>query len=144
VVDGYADGAGRLEVRALGIPLQRQTGVEINQGEALRYLAELPWAPHAMALNDQLEWRELGETALEVSVGPLAVRLDFDAAGDVARASSGMRRYQGRPTPWGGEYSDYAVLGGIRIPTAAEVYWELGTGRFYYWSGRVLSVELTG
>jgi hypothetical protein len=29
------------------------------------------------------------------------------------------------------------VLGGMRMPTAAEVHWELSAGRFVYWRGTV-------
>jgi hypothetical protein len=141
VSDGYADGKGTLEVRLLGLPLRRQAGPEIDEGEALRYLAELPWVPHAMAHNPGLEWRALEDDAVEVSCGHLAVRLDFDAEGDIVRASSDLRRYEGTPRSWGGEYSAYAVLGGMRLPTAAEVYWELDSGRFVHWRGRVLTAR---
>jgi hypothetical protein len=37
------------------------------------------------------------------------------------------------PTPWGGRFSDYRELGGIRVPTRAEVRWELPEGPFTYW-----------
>jgi hypothetical protein len=29
----------------------------------------------------------------------------------------------------------------MRLPTAAEVWWELETGRYVYWAGRVTSAE---
>ena len=139
VVDGYKDRRGHLELRFLGLPMRRQSGPELDEGELLRYLAELPWVPHAMTQNPELEWREVDEGAVDVSARGLTVRLRFDGAGDIVRASSEMRRFEGKRTPWGGVYSDYAVLDGIRLPTAAEVYWELETGRFVYWRGRVLT-----
>ena len=104
VTDGYQDGRGRLEVRLAGLRLQRQDSPEITEGEVIRYLAELPWVPHALAQNPELEWRELEERAVEVSARGLSVRLDFDEDGDVVRASSYQRRLEGNPTPWGGEY----------------------------------------
>src|SRR5579884_635194 len=57
VVDDYAVGDGKLEVRLFGVTLQRQRGPETVKGEALRYLAELPFVPPAILLNEQLEWR---------------------------------------------------------------------------------------
>jgi len=54
VVDEFADGAGQLRVSLLGIPLQTLTGPETNVGEAMRYLAELGWAPQAIAANREL------------------------------------------------------------------------------------------
>lgn len=150
VADGYADGAGQLVVRALGVPLQRQRGPETTAGEALRYLAELPWAPHALAANRELEWRELddrrAEVAATVAGKRLAVELELDGAGDVVRCSSRQRLLRigkrWEPTPWAGEFSAYEVLGGVRIPTRAEVSWKLDDGPFVYWRGAVTELEL--
>jgi Family of unknown function (DUF6544) len=141
VVDGYDGKDGRLDVRLLGLPVQRQRGQEITEGEILRYLAELPWVPPAKELNNELEWRNVDERTVEVAAKGLTVRLDLDSNGDVVRASSALRRYQGEPTPWAGEYSAYQTLGGMRLPTAAAVSWELETGRYVYWAGRVTSAE---
>ena len=150
VVDEYAERDGKLEVRALGLPLKRQRGPQIVTGEALRYLAELPWVPYAMAHNRELEWCPLDErhveVAAQVSERRLVVELEFDDGGDIVRSSSQMRLFEvGKrwvPTPWAGEFRDYELLGGIRIPTRAEVYWDLDSGRFVYWRGRVTSAEL--
>ena len=153
VFDGYSGGRGKLEARVLGVPVMRQSGLDIAAGEALRYLAELPLVPWAMEHNAELEWRELDERSVEVAgrVGGKrrAVTVEFDAAGDVVRVGCDARPWQvGRawvPTPWGGEFGDYRVLGGMRIPTRAEVYWELDEGRFVYWRGTVTSaVALDG
>jgi hypothetical protein len=54
VVDELSEGAGRLRVSLLGVPLQTETGPETSLGQAMRYLAELPWVPQAMAGNDAL------------------------------------------------------------------------------------------
>lgn len=150
VDDGYSDGEGELHARLLGIPVMRQAGSETAVGEALRYLAELPWIPHAMRANRALEWHELDAHAVEVSTRMrsqrLAVRVDFDHSGDVVRTSCQARpRPVGKtfvPTSWAGEFGDYAILGGTRIPTTAEVSWELPEGRFVYWRGRITALEL--
>ena len=150
VIDDYADGDGGLEVRLLGLPLQRQRGPETVAGEALRYLAELPFVPHAIAHNRELEWRGLGERTAEVAgriAGErLTVELEFDDAGDIVRSSSQSRRRkvgnEWLPTPWGGRFGDYKILGDIRLPTSGEAYWDLPPGRHVYWRGTVLSAEL--
>jgi hypothetical protein len=149
VRDELAGDDGRLEVRALGLPLQRRTDRATVRGEALRYLAELPWVPFAMTQNPDLEWRELGErveVAARLGGERLAVTFDLDASGDIVRASSEQRQVKlGKEwltRPWAGEYEAYGDLGGIRLPTRAEVYWELESGRFSYWQGRVISVDL--
>jgi hypothetical protein len=150
VVDEYADGDGTLEVRLLGLPVQRQRARETVIGEALRYVAELPWAPHALSYNEELEWRALDDRSVEAAVEAggerLAVRFELDEAGDIVRTSSESRLIRLEGTwvrrPWGADVGDYAVLAGTRIPTRAEVYWDLERGRFVYWRGRVTSAEL--
>jgi hypothetical protein len=149
VVDDYDRGEGKLEVRLFRVPVQRQRGRETVIGEALRYLAELAWAPHAIANNRELDWRELDDGKAEVATAVrgerLAVEVEFDGAGDIVRTSS-MRRLRLEKRwvrrPWGGEFREYAQLGGIRIPTEAEAFWDLEQGRFVYWRGRVISAEL--
>jgi hypothetical protein len=151
VVDGYAAGEGHLAARLFGLlPVMRARGREISEGEAYRYLAELPWVPHAMLANRRLEWRDVDAHAVEVAtrVGSArpAVRLELDTAGDVVGAWCDARPYRvGRtstPRPWAGTFGDHAVVGGVRIPRRAEVRWELADGPFTYWRGAVTALEI--
>jgi hypothetical protein len=150
VLDRYAAGEGELEARLFGLPLMRARGQATAEGEAMRYLAELPWVPHAMAANRQLEWCELDQQTVEVAtlvgLARVAVRLEFNAEGDIVGASADARpRPEGKtivPRPWGGVFADHAVVGGIRVPRQAEVRWDLPEGSFTYWRGVVTSLEL--
>jgi hypothetical protein len=146
VVDAYAEGAGTLEVRMLGRTLQRQVGPETSAGEALRYLAELPCAPFALAGNSELRWRERDDRRAAVSIAgqpSLEVTFEFDEAGDIVRAATPARPFRRAgayvPIPWSGAFSDFRELDGMRIPTAAEVSSDLPAGRYVYWRGRILS-----
>jgi hypothetical protein len=47
-------------------------------------------------------------------------------------------------TQWRGAFSAYELLGGVRVPTRAEVAWELAEGPFVYFRCRVTGVELLG
>src|SRR5581483_7572650 len=82
VIDSYDEEDGRLEVRFLGLPVQRTRGPELAQGEAYRYLAEIAWVPNAILANPQLTWRDVDERTVEVSTSvgseQIAVRLIFD------------------------------------------------------------------
>jgi hypothetical protein len=151
VLDRYEAGEGLLEVRLWGLlPVTRARGADVSAGEALRYLAELPWVPHAMLANQQLEWRELDAQTVEVgtTVGAtkVAMRLELDTAGDIVGASCDARpRIEGEktvPTPWAGRFAEYAEVGGLRVPTQGEVRWELPDGPFTYWRGTITSLEL--
>ena len=76
----------------------------------------------------------------------MAVRLEFDEAGDVRAAGTPARPRDTPsgpvPTPWGGEYADYRTFGGLRIPVRAEVHWDLPEGRWVWWRGEVTEVAL--
>jgi hypothetical protein len=149
VHDWYRAGEGALEGRILALPVLRSRGPEVTKGEAMRYLAELPWVPHAMAANPELEWRELDDATVEVAAAVAsprpAVRLHFDPAGDVDATTADDRpRAAGKgavDTPFRGEFGDYRMLGGVRVPTAAEVAWKLSEGWFTYFRGRVTGLE---
>ena len=107
----------------------------------------MPGMPPAIAANPQLEWRDLGERAVEVATRVagerIAVRLLFDDAGEIAQTLADRPRVEARGAlaPWIGEYSDYCQLGGVRIPTRGEVRWELPDGPYTYWRGTITSVE---
>ena len=147
VNDWYAADAGALEVRLLGLPLRRVRGHDVARGEAMRYLAELPWVPHAALFNRELVWHDVDDRSVEVATNVdgerVAVRLHFDDRGDiVAVAAPDRPRAVGRgvvPTPFSGGFTDYQHVGAVRLPTTAEVRWELPDGPFVYFRGRVTS-----
>src|SRR5207237_5369769 len=118
VVDRYAGGHALLEARLLGlVPVLHASGQKVAEGEAMRYLAELPWVPHALLVNDELRFRELDartvEVATQVGATRVAVQLAFDASGDLDEVFAEARpRAVGKefvPPPWGGRFGDYGA-----------------------------------
>jgi uncharacterized protein DUF6544 len=146
VTDSYRPPDGLLEVRALGLPLRRTRGPELPQGEALRYLAEIPWVPHAIIANTDLRWRAIDDRTVEVSAqvadDRVAVALTFDRD-EIIRTVADRPRLEddGTVTRWVGEFGDYRSFGAIRMPASGEVSWELPEGPFTYWRGTITSVE---
>lgn len=147
VVDSYDGQDGLLEVRILGVPVQRKHGPELAQGEVYRYLAEIPWVPQAILSNSQLEWRALDEHGVEVATrvagDRLALRLIFNEAGEITQTVAARPRLEagGEVTRWVGEYRDYTSFGGIRMPGRGEVRWEMPEGPFTYWRGTITAAE---
>jgi hypothetical protein len=148
VVDRFRGGEGSMSAKVWGlIPASRSSGPDTDRGEAMRYLAELPWVPQAISANPGLSWRELDGGTLEVSTlvsgRAASVHLSFDEAG-LVRTASGIRpRLAGRTaidTPFTGRFGDYIELGGIRVPGSGEVSWDLPEGPFTYWRGEVTSL----
>ena len=151
VVDEMSNCLGQLRVSLLGVPLQTEAGPETTVGQAMRYLAELAWAPHAIAANREIEWYGVDannvEVACEAGGERASVRWQFNHAGDLVGAT-GVRPYPAEktfvPRPWGGDFREYASLGGVRVPTVGEAWWQLPEGRFVYWRGRLAALELIG
>ena len=151
VVDACDGDEGRLEARVWGlIPFMRDASEATAHAQALRFLAELPWNPHAILANAGIGWTQVEDRSVEASLpvkgSIVRLQVNFGEEGDVESVRTAARpRKVGKTsqdTPWGGEFGDYAELGGIRIPTRGAVYWDLPEGRFTYWSGRVLTAEL--
>lgn len=145
--DGCGAGQGWMRGRVLGIPFLRRGGPDIAVASVLRYLAELPWAPHAMLWNPHLTWTKrsdrLAEVATEVAGASRRVSFTFGPDGDIVRVFTGARPRDGdAPRAWSGTFGEYATFSGVRIPTFAEVRWELPAGPFPYWRGYVTGLDV--
>jgi hypothetical protein len=151
VIDAFVGGQGVLRANLFGaIPVANATGEVYDRAEAMRYLAELPWAPDAVLGNPEVEWTALDddrvEAALETRSGRVWVRFVLNGDGDIVEMTA--ERPDVGPDgaefarPWRGRYTDYGWVGGRRIPQSGEVgYVENGVYRAY-WRGRITALEL--
>lgn len=97
-----------------------------------------------------LEWRDVDartrEVATTVGHARATVRMDLDEHGDVASVSTPARpaleRGQTVERGWGGAFSAYGTVGGVRIPTEGEAWWEHPEGRRPYWRGRITALNV--
>lgn len=148
VEDAFEDGHGRLDAKIWGvIPLAHGRGLDIDRGEAQRYLSELVWCPTAFLHNPQLNFETTGPRTVRVWVFDERTHVDlqFDAHGDVeaAHTTTRSRGDHSQPQPWRGRFSAYRDFDGIRAPAHAEVCWEAPEGEFTYWRGDVTALELS-
>ncbi len=147
VTDALEDGAGRLDVTALGLILVARStpNAALTRGELIRYLAELPLAPDAMLHNHELSWRVIdastlavtagsGDTACEVVLG-LGSDHRIISAFCADRAVSATPPFA--PMPWRCAFADYRQQNGRWIPTVAEVGWVIDGKTDTYWKGRM-------
>lgn len=146
VVDAFETGRGSLAARIFGvIPIAGSRGPEMDRGEALRGLAELPWRPFAFREGGCVRWLPLSNEKLRgvFDDGGTQATLDFRVdpdgrvLGAVAEARPRVIRKQTVDTPWAGRFGDYQQFGPFRIPAMAEVSWILPEGPFCYWRGRI-------
>jgi hypothetical protein len=108
----------------------------------MRYLAEAVWLPTALLPGQNVIWTRMSDDWARASLtaGSATVSLDFRFGRDGLIAACAALRDNdklGTKQPWGGRYTDWIERGGMRIPGAAEVYWELPSGTFPYWRGSV-------
>ena len=144
VEDAFEDGKGRLDAKIWGvIPVAHARGLDVDRGEAQRYLAELPWCPAAIAENPELHFAQRDEHTVRVWVLDETwwVDLQLDADGDIRVASTTTRLRDGVAQPWAGRFDDYRDFGGVRAPSKAEVWWDGPDGRFTYWRAEITSIE---
>lgn len=152
VIDAYVGGEGRLAARALGsIPVASASGAEINRAEAMRYLAELAWIPDAILGNPAIEWaeREDGwlEATLRLEPRDATVRFRLED-GVIAEMRADARPAETAPDgsqvllDWRGLFTDYAEIGGRRIPTRGEVGYIRDGDYAPYWRGTITSYEI--
>ena len=147
VLDAMQNGEARLEVRLLDLLrlAKVRSGDEAAKGEAMRYLAELAWAPDAILLNPSLSWHVVGERTLRVGAGTGAARgeveLGLDPEGRIASVMAPDRpRREGKGfvgRPWHGRFSDYRRHAGRWLPFAGEVGWQLDGHWFTAWKGTI-------
>jgi hypothetical protein len=150
VRDEAIDGRGNMLVKLYStFGIADASGPEIDEGSRMRWLAETPWFPTALA-GKEIAWQAIDArtaraTLLDAGL-PVSLVFEFDDEGKI----SGMRgeRYfdtgGGRAVlrPWFGHVGDYREIGGIRIPTSADVSWGLDNGPFTYARFHVTAVEL--
>ena len=144
VVDSFVAGRGLLEARLFGaIRMAREDGTAaLNQGEALRYLAELPWNPDAILFDQMLEWTVVDERTIKVAIGSADARAEItfglDKAGLIETAGAASRTFgAGKRYPWHGRFWDYQDVSGRRIPMQGEVAWVIDQKDFVYWRGKL-------
>jgi hypothetical protein len=145
VVDSFVAGQGMLEARLFGIArVARLAGTaSINEGELLRYLAELPLNPDGILFDHALEWTVADTHTIRVAIGTgnerAEISFGLDEDGLIATASAASRAYDssGKRYPWNGRFWDYQRVCGRLLPIEAEVAWDIDGAAFSYWRGKM-------
>ncbi len=153
IQDALIDGAGRLDVRALGlVPLANVSpSTELTRGELIRYLAEIALAPDAILQNSDIWWRDEGGRLIAgAGSGATAaeVVLTLDGDGRIGEAYSPDRGalVDGVTVlkPWRGVFSDYRHHNGVWLPFFGEVSWDGPDDEWVYWQGEMKSWSRRG
>jgi hypothetical protein len=151
VHDAYIAGEGVLHATLFGLVslANLHDTPEIAQGELMRFLAEAAWYPTALLPSQGVQWKAIDDLSAKATLidGATALTLlfRFDENGLIksVRAEARGRTVAGAviPTPWEGQWSNYELRDGMRIPTEGEVAWLLPEGPKPYFRGRITSLR---
>jgi hypothetical protein len=147
--DRLVNGRGNMLVKPLSaFAIADASGPEIDQGAALRWLAESVWFPYAFAA-DTVAWEAIDARSARASLrtcgSSVQATFEVDADGRIVQLHAERFRDLGGGrsvlTPWSGCYRDYAEFGGFHVPSSVEVTWDLTDGPFSYARFNVTALE---
>jgi hypothetical protein len=152
VHDTYLLGEGNLQASILGLftVAKMHNTPELNQGELLRFLAETVWYPTSLLPSQGVNWEAINQhssrATLTNSNTTASVVFQFDAEGLITsmRAESRCYRVVGDKSmfmPWVGNFREYSVRNGMRIPLEGEVGWEHPEGIRLYFKGKITKIS---
>jgi len=127
------------------VPLADARGPELDQGAALRLLAEMPWLPTSLFDGRYVAWSAMDEdharATLRFGAREVSGVFEFGPDGLPVRMTTERFNDRGELRPWGGVYRDFRAVSGMRVPFEAEVSWQLDAGPFTYAHWFVESME---
>jgi len=132
-----ANGEGSMRVLLDStVPIADARGPELDQGSALRLLAEMVWYPTALFDARYVTWSavDAAHAVATLRFGKREVSGTFEFGTDGLpvgmTAERSMQKLGLRP--WGGTYRDWRSVSGMRVPFEATVTWQLESGPFTY------------
>jgi len=135
--DMAANGEGSMRVLLdATVALADARGPELDQGSALRLLAEMVWYPTALFDARYVTWSAIDTThaIATLRIGGRAVSGTFEFGADGLPVGMSAERSMDKVglRPWGGTYRDWRTVSGMLVPFEATVTWQLASGPFTY------------
>lgn len=149
VIDQFVSGNGLLRVSLFGLfRLQEAKGLEIDEGEAQRYLTEMIWYPMAF-LDRAIQWKEIEAGTLEAvlpyrEAKTAKATFHFGSDGLINRISAQRYRTVGKMysyDQWEVNHLEYKDFNGILIPYRAWVCWKLPEKDLCYYKLEITSLN---
>ncbi|MEI9937882.1 MAG: DUF6544 family protein [Pseudomonadota bacterium] len=148
--DLAANGEGSMRVLLDStVPIADARGPELDQGSALRLLAEMVWYPTALFDARYVTWSavDAAHAVATLRFGKWQVSGTFEFGPDGLPIGMTAQRPMGKRglRPWGGTYRDWRNVSGMRVPFEATVTWQLESGPFTYahWLVEAMDYDVT-
>ena len=152
VRDSYVRGEAGMVASIIGLftVMNAPASPELDAGALQRYLGESLWFPTALLPASGVVWEAIDDRSARATLTDRATSVSlefhFNDADEIERVftPSRLREVNGQyvATPWLVTCRDYTNLNDMRVPTYCEVSWQLDTGLFTYWKGRLISSGL--
>jgi hypothetical protein len=144
--DAYLEGRGSMDMRLLGlVPVAKDSGPEMDQGDLLRYLNEIMWFP-AGAISPYITWEAIDATSARATMTYAGVSAPatffFDDQGRLTNmVAERFDREDGRVNLWSTPVTAYGEFAGVRIPVAGEGVYARESGDYSYIRLRITALE---
>lgn len=135
--DMAANGRGSMVVLLDStVTIAEAQGPELDQGAALRLLAEMVWYPSALFDARYVTWSAIDEQhatgTLRFGEREVSATFEFGVDGLPVRISAERFMDKQGLRPWSGTYRDWREVSGMHVPFEAMVTWQLESGPFTY------------
>lgn len=148
VTDKFVGGHGRLRAKLLSlITLADATGPHVDEGELLRFLAEIIWFPTAW-LSHSIEWKTIdahsAEAILQHAGLKVTATVHLNDDGLPIEITAERYREEGGKfvlRPWRGWVGNYQKADGLLVPMSVEVSWRLESGHFTCFRAEITEIE---
>jgi len=140
VLDYYYNGVGKMDIRLFpSVPFQWAQGPELDKGELLTILAELPFSPSAF-LHENIVLEQISASAVRATIFDAGLSASgtfyFDKNHQIQRFESNERFLvsgsRAENHPWTAYLWDYQNFNGVAIPSKFKLRWHLPEGSFDY------------
>ena len=143
--DAYIDGTGNLKVKLLSlIKIVDAKGMEIDQGELLRWLGEVPLFPTALLPSDNLKWESIDNNSAKAIFTDKNLTIEgvfyFNEEGQITQFKT--KRCKDKTLEnFTGYYGDYRTVDGMKVPFYIEATWNLESGDLSYAKFKIDRIE---
>ena len=146
--DSYAEGKGRMLIKALSIvPVVDAADEKMNLGAMLRYLSEMCFFPSAM-LSPYITWQAIDDSHAQATMTDrgLTATAVFSFDDQHRLTSCTAKRYygggkEGKLETWHIPIRAWKRMQGVLIPVKGDVVWKLPAGDFNYFQWEITDID---
>jgi len=140
-IDKYLEGKGTFQIKLWSTITisDAPRGMELDESELLRWLAEAPLFPTALLPSSYLQWEPMDSDSAKAVIDCSGTKVEalfhFDKRGEIVQINTDRYRAVGNSFvkgKWLGHYSNYVLAKNMMVPRDINVSWNTEAGNFTY------------